>query len=428
MTLERLTKEQKFRLSQQGEEGDLAGVSCERLRRHRKQKGELQRHADGTHWLRYYVDNMSGTDRVKISEQIADAGASKNEVETAYKNRMAEINRVGPAQIVRIDDVTLGQFFEATYLPWLKKEKKYATWHGVERRWRYMRPIAKKPLKRFKTIDATEFLTKLAKKPLQNGSGRLTGKFGLNRNTLNECRSLLSAIFRHAINTRGTGWEDRENPIHACKVMVTPREVIEREPYTDDEIMAMIEAIPSADGKLFMALCACIGMRPSEAAAVQWADFDATHVTISRSAAYGHLSNDTKSEKGKGRVLLIEPVKSLLAALRAERTKDERDDFIFARAGGLPINHTYFVGNHIRPYARKACPRFSGVYNGRHSTGSELKRLTGKSLSTADVLRNTVTTAEKAYIHSNTADGDAGLMMREVKLAEAAMRLKQQQA
>ncbi len=106
--------------------------------------------------------------------------------------------------------------------------------------------------------------------------------------------------------------------------------------------------------------------------------------------------------------------------------KDEADEFIFAKPGGLPVNHNVFARHQISGFAKSVCPRYCRLYNGRHSTGSELKRLTeGNSLATADVLRNAVATAEASYIHTVTADGDAGLKLWERELAAAGARLKQ---
>jgi integrase len=422
--MSRLTKDQNFRINMQGPEvHDLVNVLNERKRRHRKQKGEVVKHADGSHWLRYYVDDpVSGTTRVKVSEQIADRGAKESEVKSAWKKRIAEINSNDPVQQYREDDATLGQFFEFTYLPWLKKEKPYSTWRGVERYWKlYMGPIAKKSLRRFKTIDATEFLTALACKPLKNVHGKPTGVIGLGESTHHRCRSILSAVFKLAVNTRGTGWEERTNPISECMSMREPRKKEEREPYTAEEIMAILAAIKRTDGALMFALCATMGLRPSEAAALRWNDFGTTHLSIKRSAAYGKLRDETKTEKSRGDVLIIEPVKTLLAKLRAERKKDEADEFIFQKPGGLPVNHNDFARRHITDDAKGAVPRYCGLYNGRHSTGSELKRLTGgNSLATADVLRNSIPTAEKNYQHTVTADGDAGLVLWEQQLAKVA--------
>jgi integrase len=435
----RLTKDQLFRLSQQGpwdrkdSTYDAVNITSERKRRHRKQKGEVVQHADGSWWLRYFVDNISGT-RVKISERLkVNNDADKFARDDARQRRMVEVNKVGPALTIRADDVTLGSFFEFTYLPWLKKNQPYSSWRGVERRWQlYMQPIAKKNLRQFETIDASEFLTTLAEKPLWESGGhkhkrrKLSGVKGLGESTHRQCRNLLSAIFRHAINTRGSGWEGRTNPIREAKTMANVRKAVERVPYTAEEIIAILDAIKRTDGKLMFALCSCMGMRPSEAAALKWSDFGDTHVSIKRSAANGHLREDTKTEKSKADVLLIEPVRTLFAQLKAERKKDEPEDFIFQKPGGLAVNHNSFAHRHITEFAKKACQRYCGLYNGRHSTGSELKRLTnGNSLATADVLRNTVATAEKAYIHSTTADGDAGLVLWQAKLAQvAADRIK----
>src|ERR1017187_5035291 len=311
----RTTKDQDFRLNQQDPDNrDEVNIRTERKRRHRKQLGEIVQHADRTWWLRYFVDNPAGS-RVKIAERLnVPNNAERYTVEAERNRRMAEINAGAPSQTVRADDASIGSFFEYTYKPWLVEEKPFSTAMSQERRFnQYMGTIARKSLRQFTTIDATEFLDGLAKLPLRRADGKplldAKGKQvrGLNANTHRQCRSLLSAIFRRAINTRGTGWENRQNPIREAEQFVNPRAVVEVTPYTAEEIVAIIAAIKRGDARLMFALVACMGIRPSEVAALKWSDFRDGRVFLSRSAAYGHLREGMKTKNSKGDVIVIEP-------------------------------------------------------------------------------------------------------------------------
>ena len=105
--------------------------------------------------------------------------------------------------------LTVGAFWDSTYLPRVKKNKRFSTLRGYEYVWKlYVKAeLATIPIDSYRTIDAREFLTGL--------TARLNGK------SLSHVRALMSGIFAHAANTKdskGNPYVDR-NPIRDVKVL-----------------------------------------------------------------------------------------------------------------------------------------------------------------------------------------------------------------
>ena len=66
-------------------------------------------------------------------------------------------------------------------------------------------------------------------------------------------------------------------------------------------------AIRSTDANLFFALCAVLGMRPSEAAAVRWENISDGVLRVREAAPYGELG-ELKTKRSKRDLTITEPV------------------------------------------------------------------------------------------------------------------------
>jgi integrase len=315
---------------------------------------------------------------------------------------MAEINAIGHAErIAPVGDQTVGEFWTRTYLPWAKQNLRRSSWHGYARLWKqYLeKHIAAVSLKKYKTVDGSRFLTSLTPR--------------LNRNTLGHVRSLASGIFTLALNHDLI----ERNPWHDVKVLAKVRPPKPKVAYTDEETKAILSAVSRTDAKLFFSLCAVLGLRPSETAAVKWEDFSTDKVKISRAAPYGH-AGETKTEASKRTLDLIEPVKSLVATWR-EECGDPKTGWLFTRPGGEPVNHNAFARRYIGPFAKEVCVRWCGCYSGRHGTATSLYASTGDVRSANQVLGNSLQVVMANYIKPDAEQGRAGLKLREAALNTA---------
>jgi integrase len=373
-------------------------LKTNRQRRHRRQTGTVVKRGDGF-WLRFYTDNARGQ-RVKTSERLCGLDASASTVKQKRKLRMAAIN-AQPLQdrAAGASDLTVGAFFTETYLPWAKENLRWSTVRGYEQLWAQVLKVEleTRVLDSYRTVDGSRFLTSLTSR--------------LGRNALAHARSLASGIFTHALNLGLI----ETNPWHDVKVLAKVRAPRPKVAYSVAETNAILKAIPRKDAKLLFALCAVLGMRPSEAAAMRWENIEKTQLHVRLAAPYGH-AGETKTEQSKRSLPLIEPVKSLVAAWRKE-CGGVTEGWLFTRPNGHPIDHTSFVARNIAPLAKVACARYCGLYSGRHGAATVLFELTGDARAANQVLGNSLPVVMKTYVKPSTEAGEAGL-----KALERALR------
>jgi len=384
-------------------------------RRYREQTGSIVKRSDGF-YLRYYKDSDGGI-RTKVTERLCDLAVvdpqkrkllAKSHLSTINNLHHAALRSEAPAPVL-----TVGAFWESTYLPWVKKNKRFSTLRGYEYVWKlYVKAeLATRPIDSYRTIDASEFLTGLTK--------RLNGK------SLSHVRALMSGIFAHAANAKdsnGNPYVDR-NPIRDVKVLANADESEERVAYTPEETVAIINAIQRTDAKLFFALCAVLGMRPSEAAAVRWENISDGVLKVREAAPYGVLGL-LKTKKSKRDLQITEPVTSLLATYR-ESLSNPAKGFLFTSDGVDPINHNSFAKYYIKPYAIKIVgDRWKGCYSGRHGAATTLYNQEGDVRAAYQVLGNSLEVVMKTYVRPDDEQGKAGQVKYEQALLKAMKKVK----
>jgi integrase len=376
--------------------------------RFREQTGTVVERSDGF-YIRYYKDGDGGV-RTKVTERLCDLTVlDPRKRQLLARSHMSAINNLrhtalrseAPAPVL-----TVGAFWDSTYLPWVKKNKRFSTLRGYEGVWKiYVKAeLAHHPLDSYRTIDASEFLTGLTAR--------------LNAKSLSHVRALMSGIFAHAVNTKGSNGNpliDR-NPIRDVKVLANADESKEMVAYTPEETIAIINAIQRTEAKLFFALCAVLGMRPSEAAAVKWESISDGMLRVREAAPYGVLGK-LKTKKSKRDLTITEPVTSLLATYR-ESLSNPAQGLLFAH-DGQPINHNSFAKYHIKPYAEKVCKRWNGCYSGRHGAATTLYNQDGDVRAAYQVLGNSLEVVMAKYVRPDVAQGKTGQAKYEQTLLKA---------
>jgi len=233
----------------------------------------------------------------------------------------------------------------------------------------------------------------------------------------------MSSIFAHAVNTKGANGKaliDR-NPIRDVKVLANVEESKEQVAYTPEETIAMLNAIERIDAKLFFALCAVLGMRPSEAAAVKWENISDGVLKVREAAPYGVLG-PLKSKKNSKRDLTItEPVTSLLTTYR-ETLGNPKEGLLFQNGGGQAMNHNGFAKYHIKPFAEKVCKRWNGCYSGRHGAATTLYNQEGDVRAAYQVLGNSLEVVMKTYVRPDVEQGRKGQAKYEEALLKAMVK------
>jgi integrase len=280
--------------------------------------------------------------------------------------------------------VTVADFVDSVYMPWVKAQKRPATHNGYDKIWRthLKAHFAGKLLRDYKPHDATVFLTGLADK-------------GMGVNAVNHVRALMSGIFRHAA---ALGYVTA-NPIHLAKVLVAPVAPKETPHYTLMEMasaLAALQAEPQA--RLAMAL-AFIGLRPSEIRGLRWEDVNLNtgELHVCRSAW-----RDTLSEGGKGKnsvrtVTLGSTIVGILSDYLKATTSQR--GFVLENTMGNPLDIDALGRKVIRPTFAAAGLVWKGYYGGRRGAETEMNRYTnGNSQITSHHFGHTKAVADAHYI------------------------------
>ena len=165
---------------------------------------------------------------------------------------LRSVNAQIPGQIQT--DVRIVDFFDHTYLPFIRDDKRASTVFSYEKLFdgKLRSHFGTRTLSEYQTSDGFKFLQSLK---------------GLNRNSLQHVRSLASGIFSHAVNQgllKTNPWREVR---FKSKTQPEPTRA-----YTLAESLAILAALKASqtDAALIFACIAFLGMRPSEAAGLRW--------------------------------------------------------------------------------------------------------------------------------------------------------------
>jgi integrase len=292
-------------------------------------------------------------------------------------------------------DVTVADFWEKTYLPFVTEKKRHSTVYGYKKLWasNLKQHFGTRALAEYRTADGYKYLESLTKT--------------LGRNSLQHVRSLASGIFTRAVNL---GLIDT-NPWSAVRLQESraPEPTVA---YTLDETVAILKALSGrVDAALVFSLAAFLGLRPSEIAGLRWEDVTEEQIQIRQAVVRG-MAGDTKTPQSQRTLPLIEPVRSLIGAYR-EQCAGMTEGWLFQSRAGGPVKMESFIKHAIMPAVRKAGLPWHGLYAARRACATNLVTLTGNVNAAHMVLGNSLAVAMKAYIKPSAEAGLAGLRLLE---------------
>ena len=253
-------------------------------------------------------------------------------------------------------DQTIVDFWETNFYPWAERTLRPYTREGYRRVWQhYLFP-------HFGTITLRTYRTKFAMDFLEG-----LARDGYGRNTISHIRALMSGIF-----TRAAADElCTSNPIRACKIRETvkaPEETAHYTPVQATEILAALD--DRLDAQLIFAFCFYCGLRPGEVNALKFSDIvDGGAVHIQRAVSHNEVGK-TKSPSGVRTIVLIEPVKALLA--RWHEKLGHREGWIFPDGPLRPINLAHFADRVIASRIKRAGLPWHGLYAARRGFATVL--------------------------------------------------------
>ena len=363
--------------------------------------------ASGSFFVRYYVgySEIDGERRAEIAQRCeADGKPLPSRVLVSHRlcakddrhhsvtckpvrklaaEHMAQVNE----QTTPTSYITVAEFWEKTYLPFIEEHKRHSTLLGYKQIWsKWLKDhFGTTPMKDYRTPQATVFITALAKT--------------LGRRTVSNIRSLASAIFSHAVAI-GT---IESNPWHDAKVLGKIIEPAETGHYTLEEAEDIISAlVQHVDVQLMFSLGFFAGLRTSEIQGLKWEDFDSVPnfqgvrcVHIRR----GVVRNRVAATKTKDSTAPLPLIKPVLKPLQSWWTRCGRPStgWCFPNAKGKPRDMRTVVNGKILPALKVAGLEWKGFYCGRRGGATVLADLTKAPAASKELLRHTTSTVTETF-------------------------------
>jgi integrase len=365
----------------------------------RHQKGYIYFAAGAFHVRFYQLVIQDGAEvRVQRSHRLATKDAKYTSTTCKAVKILAEdflrtVNAQVPGQIKA--DIRVNDFFDHTYLPFARENKRFSTVYAYENLWngKLRAHFGTRTLSEYKASDGYKYLLSL--------------KSRLNRTSLAHVRSLASAVFGHAVNLgvidsnawRNFRWQEGGTPEPTVA-------------YTLGESMAILKALSGrTDSALIFTLSAFLGLRPSETCGLRWENVADDTLWVRGSVVRGH-PDETKTPASVRQLPLIEPVKSLMAGWR-EECANPVDGWLFPNPSGDVRNMDSFLKHNVAPVVRAAGLPWYGLYAGRRACATNLVSLTGSVSAAYQVLGNSLAVVMAKYIKPSKEQGLAGLRLLE---------------
>jgi integrase len=348
--------------------------------------------AHGAFHVRYYatVDGVRKQLSHRLCTKDRNTGhgsPSAKAVQLLCEDFMRTINTDVPAPTA----LTITQFWDKTYLPFITANLKHSTVCGYKNLWKQhlKEHFGVGKLREYKTPMMSLFLTNLAKT--------------LRPRTLNTIKFLASGLFAHAVATG----EAESNPIRDAQVLGKTLEHGATGAYSLEEIENIISAlVDHVDCQLIMALAFFLGLRKGEIAGLQWSDIDGDYIHVRRSIVRG-VVDTPKTKKSVRSIPIIAPVQIPLLLW-----KKQRGDGVWL----FSERDLGQYGKHvIIPTLKKAKLQWKGFHAGRRGLGTALRALTGNSNAGRDMLGHSTTQVTEAHYEAAMPEE----VLKGMKLLEA---------
>jgi len=285
----------------------------------------------------------------------------------ADRNNVTAIDGVD----VALPSMTIAEFVEGQYLPFVSAQKRPSTLRGYKQMWNaYVHGrIGSMRLRDFKTVHGSRLLKSIA------------AENDLTRTTLQHIKGFVSGIFTFALNE---GVYTGTNPMQPVLIPMA-RPARETYAYSSDEISRMMDVLPEP-ARTAVAVAAYTGLRSGEIAALRWEDFDDGALTVSRSIWRGHLS-EPKTAASKAAVPVIPRLSAILEEYR-KQAGDPKSGFVFRSGMGEPIDLERLGPKVVRPVVESIGIKWHGWHAFRRGLASNLYRLGGNDKIVQAVLRH----------------------------------------
>jgi integrase len=339
------------------------------------------------------VDKDNRDHRTKDSPDVIILAAQKAKEITAWELAAGNGDVDTPNS-----NLSVGEFVETVYLPFIKANRTPATYDHSRTYWnRYLKDFfnGSKTLKSFQPYMGTALLTKLAKE--------------YSANTVKNVRAVGSAIFAHALGTgylRLADGTDRKaaNPWTGVLKNIKCQPVDETVAYKVEEVEQILEALEHVSDReknnariaqMVVSICFWAGLRPSEAAGLDWKDvhFNENYIHVCQVFVVGELKLTTKTEETRD-VPMLPQIRHRLKLWYDESTGT---GLVFQNRAGEAININDLSSRTIASALEKTNLDWRGLYSCRRGFGTMYANAGNTLLSTSIVMGNSVEVVERHY-------------------------------
>lgn len=288
----------------------------------RQQHGQIfkRRRAWFGRWRRDELETLpDGSKQIvrrQHCEKLADYGdryRSKRDVQPLLDEKLKPLNE---GRSSAESTLSVANYAENFFLPHAERELKPSTVHGYRGLFRmYLRPrVLEISLRDLRTVDVANLLRDLHR------------DHGLSRKSLGHVKGLLSSIYSHAVNA---GVVDGANPVKLARIPKAAKGSEGTHAYSPSEIQTMLDTL-TGSARTAVALMFFCGLRPGEARAARWENYDGTSLRITSSLWERHLTVPKTTDS-----VATVPVRNALAEILEPRQKS---GFILAGPSGKPID------------------------------------------------------------------------------------------
>lgn len=395
--------------------------------RKRGQKGHIVRIGNRWHVRYWEYRNLEGkVERKRVTHFLGFVtGRSKYppaDITAESERHMTTVNAgsIPPERIVTVAD-----FVEGVYLPWVEQHKRPSTYKGYRDIWEdHLNVRAGQAwLKDVRTFHVQSWLNQI-------GAGKLS------RNTLRHIKSVLSGIFTVA---KQQDYFQAGNPARDASINPKATEPEETYAYTLDEVQTILSVLPEPAATIF-AVAAFMGLRHGEIQGLLWENYRDGELYVSRSIWNGRI-NEPKTRKGRAPVPVVRQLADRLEMHRL-RTGNKKMGPIFTNGAGNPLALNSVVNRVILPalnrcevcgwaesdhrkayhaYKRDSrIPEWHGWHAARRGLGSNLYRLGVPDMVIQRILRHAnVSTTATYYIKTAADDVKHAMEMLENHIPQA---------
>jgi integrase len=283
--------------------------------------------------------------------------------------------------------MSLNQFIEGVYLPYVADQRRRSTYSGYRNIWlRYVQPNGDVALREVRTFEGEQMLNAIAREE------------DLSRTTLGHIKHFLSGVFRYA---RRQGVLHNPNPMHDVE-LPKARPAGETCAYSLEEETRMLAVLPEPAATV-VAMAAFTGVRKGELRGLTWENYEDSEIRVMKSVWRSHV-DEPKRPKSKAAIPVIAPLKVRLERHWAKCGNPTRG-FIFSSEQGKPMNLEALAVDVIRPALEKANLPWYGWHAFRRGLATNLHRLGVSDKVIQQILRHAnVTTTMNIYVKTVSAD------------------------